>query len=261
MRALRKVGVSIIATFLWMIMAGAAWPVEIEVKISGGFRAAYNKLKPQFEERTGHKLVTVGGASSGTTANAIPARLKRGEPADVVIVTRGGLDRLVKEGHVVAGSEVDLGRSLIGLAVQAGASVPDISTVDALKQVLVAAKTVAYIDSGSGVCVASCQIFRRLGIDSLETKYTKFNSITELGAAVARGDAEVGLHVLSELLPVPGVYVVGPIPDAVQVVITFSAGVATKAKSPIEAKALIEYLASRESGPVIEESGLRPVSR
>lgn len=260
MHTLSNAGKTFATVALYVLTVSAAWPAEINVMISGGFREAYEKLKLQFEERTGHKLVTVSGASGGTSPTAIPARLRRGEPADVVILNRGGLNRLVQDGHAVAGSEMDLSRSFLGLAVKKGSSLPDISTVDALRQALVLAKTVAYYDSGSG-CGAACQLFRRLQIDPTQEKYIKFSSIVKLGAAIANGTAEIGLNQVSELLPQPGVHVVGPVPQALQAMTFYSAGVATNAKQPAEARLLIEFLASNESTPAIEESGLQAISR
>ena len=125
---------------------------------------------------------------------------------------------------------------------------------------LLVAKTVAYYGDWIG-CGASCQLFKRLEIDTTQEKYMKFTSIVELGAAIANGTAEIGLNQVSELLPQPGVHVVGPVPQALQTITFYSAGVATNAKQPAEARLLIEFLASKESAAAIEESGLQSISR
>src|SRR4029077_12786348 len=131
--------------------------------ISGGLTAAYKALVPEFERATGHKVLTAYGPSMGTTVNAIPMRLERGEPADVVIMVGYALGDLVSQGKVVADSRVDLVKSLIGICVKAGAPKPDISSPEALKRALLAAKSIAYSDSASGVYI-STDMFQRLGI-------------------------------------------------------------------------------------------------
>jgi molybdate transport system substrate-binding protein len=241
-----------------VVLAGqAAGAADIDVKISGGMRAAYDKLAPSFEARTGNKLVAVGGASAGSTPTAIPARLRRGEPADIVILTRDSLDALVREGFVVAGSEVDLARSPIGAAIKAGAAAPDISSIDALKRAIEAASSVGYYDNGSGDCLASCVMFKRLGIETTAPKYRKINSGPGTGAAAAKGEVDIAFNQLAELLPVQGIQVLGPVPEEAQSLTVFSAGLATHARSPEQARALLRYLASPEAAPAIEATGLR----
>src|SRR3954462_4180655 len=146
-------------SLLWLVTtAGAA---EVRVMISGGLTAAYNALVPEFERASGHKVVTAYGPSMGTTTNAIPVRLERGEPADVLIMVGYALEDLAKNGKVIAGSSVDLVKSPIAVAVKSGTPKPDISTADAVKRALLAAKTIAYSDSASGVYV-STEMFDKL---------------------------------------------------------------------------------------------------
>ena len=165
---------------------------------------------PEFERATGHKVLTAYGPSMGTTANAIPVRLERGEPADVLIMVGYALDDLAKKGKVIADSRVDLVKSPIGVAVKSGAPKPDISTPDALKRALLAAKTVAYSDSASGVYV-STEMFGKLGIaDEMKDKARKIPA-TPVGEIVAHGDAEIGFQQMSELKPVAGIDIVGPL--------------------------------------------------
>src|SRR3977135_1272309 len=134
-----------------LLLAGAASAAEVQVMISGGLTAAYNVLVPEFERLTGNKVLTAYGPSMGTTVNAIPIRLERGETADVLIMVGYALGDLIKQGKVVADSRVDLTKSLIGVAGKSGPPKPDISTSDALKNARLAAKTVAYSASASGV--------------------------------------------------------------------------------------------------------------
>jgi molybdate transport system substrate-binding protein len=194
-----------------LLLSGAAGAAEVRVMISGGLTAAYKVLVPEFERATGHTVLTAYGPSMGTTANAIPIRLERGEPVDVLIMVGYALGDLAKQGKVIADSRVDLVKSPIGVAVKAGAPRPDISSADTLKRALLTAKTIAYSDSASGVYV-STEMFAKLGIaDEMKDKARKIPA-TPVGEIVAHGDAEIGFQQISELLPVQGIDIVGPLP-------------------------------------------------
>jgi molybdate transport system substrate-binding protein len=242
-----------------VLFMGLADGAEIKVMTSGGFTAAYNELIPEFERATQNKVVTAYGASMGGAPDSIPSRLQRGEPVDIVILAGSALDGLIKEGKVVAGSRVDLVRSSIGMAVRAGAPKPDISTVDALKRTLLQAKSIAYSTSASGVYI-STELYQLLGIaDQVMGKSKRIES-ERVGTVVARGDAEIGFQQVSELLPIPGIDYVGPLPPEVQRVTVFAAGIAVGAKEPDAAKELIRFLASPAAVPAITKSGLEPVT-
>ena len=231
---------------------------EIHVMTSGGFTAAYNELRPAFEARTGNRVMTAYGASMGNASDSIPSRLGRGEPADVVILARSALDGLVKAGRVVPGSQVDLVRSTIGIAVRTGQPKPDISTVAALKQALLAAPSIAYSASASGTYYES-ELLKRLDLEA-EVKPRSRRILSErVGTVVARGDAALGLQQVSELLPIQGIDYVGPLPAEVQRVTVFSAGIASGAKRPEAARTLIDYLASWEVSATVARTGLEPV--
>ena len=241
-----------------LLLASAANAAEVRVMISGGLTAAYKALIPEFERTTGNTVLTAYGPSMGTTVNAIPVRLERGEPADVLIMVGYALGDLVKQGKVVAGSNVDLVTSAIGIAVKSGAPKPDISSADAVKRALLAAKTVAYSDSASGVYV-STEMFQKLGItDAMKDKAKKIPA-TPVGEIVARGDAEIGLQQIAELRPVAGIDIVGPLPPDLQKITVFSAGIATVSKEPDAGKALIKFLASPAARDALVKSGLDPV--
>jgi molybdate transport system substrate-binding protein len=230
---------------------------EIKVVTSGGFTAAYLELVPQYESSTHNKLVTEFGPSMGTTHNAIPIRLERGEAIDVVIMAAPALDDLIKQSKVRAGSRVDLVRSLIGMAVKAGAPRPDIGTVEALKHTLLAAKSIAYSDSASGVYL-STELFPKLGIaDEIKGKSKKIEA-DPVGGVVATGEFEIGFQQISELRPVKGIDIVGPLPTGAQKVTVFAAGIPATATHPEAAKALIEWLASPVAYAAIKKSGLEP---
>ena len=241
-----------------LLLAGSAGAAEVRVMISGGLTAAYQVLVPEFERATGNKVLTAYGPSMGTTVNAIPIRLERGEPADVLIMVGYALGDLAKQGKVIAESRVDLVKSPIGIAVKSGAPKPDISSAEAVKRTLLTAKTVAYSDSASGVYV-STEMFAKLGIaDEMKDKARKIPA-TPVGEIVARGDAEIGFQQISELLPVPGVDIVGPLPPELQKITVFSAGIATVSKEPAAGRALIKFLASPAARDAIIKSGMEPI--
>jgi molybdate transport system substrate-binding protein len=241
-----------------LLLAGSANAAEVRVMISGGLTVAYKELVPEFERLTGNKVLTAYGPSMGTTVNAIPIRLERGEPADVLIMVGYALGDLVKQGKVVADSRVDLVKSPIGIAVKSGAPKPDISSADAVKRALLATKTIAYSDSASGVYV-STEMFEKLGIaDAMKDKARKIPA-TPVGEIVARGDAEIGFQQVSELPPVQGIDIVGQLPSELQKVTVFSAGIASVSKEPDAGKALIKFLASPTASAVIIKSGMEPI--
>jgi len=223
--------------------------------ISGAFSAPFLDVIPGFEGASKYKIVTISGASMGGAPDSIPVRLERGEPADVVIMAAAALDDLITQRKVVAGSRVDLVRSSIGMAVRAGAPKPDISSVDALRRTLLAAKSIAYSASASGVYISN-ELFPRLGIaDQVRGKSQRIES-ERVGTVVARGDAELGFQQISELLPIAGIDYVGPLPAEVQRVTIFSAGIASGSIQRDAARALIDFLASSRVTPAIRKSGL-----
>ncbi len=239
------------------LFAAAAHAAEISVVTSGAFTAAYRELAPEYERATHNKLISQFGPSMGITQNAIPMRLQRGETIDVVIMASGALDDLIKQGKVRGGSRVDLVRSNISMAVKTGSPKPDISTVDALKRTLLAAKSIAYSDSASGVYL-STELFPKLGIAEQLKRKTKKIEADPVGGVVAKGEAEIGFQQLSELIPVQGIDIVGPLPPGAQKVTIFAAGIPVGSKMPQAAKALIDWLASPAAYPAIKRSGLDP---
>jgi molybdate transport system substrate-binding protein len=242
---------------LWLVNPADA--AEVRVMISGGLTAAFKALVPEFEKATGNKVLIAYGPSMGTTANAIPVRLERGEPADVLIMVGYALGDLVGKGKVIPDSRVDLVKSPIGVAVKAGAPHPDISSADAVKRVLLASKSAAYSDSASGVYIEK-EMFAKLGIaDDMKGK-AKMIPATPVGEIVAKGEAEIGFQQISELKPVAGIEIIGPLPDELQKITVFSAGVATGSKEPEAGKALIKFLASPAARDEIIKSGMEPIA-
>jgi len=241
-----------------LLLAGTVQAAEIRVVSSGGFAAAYRALAPEFELETGHHLVVGWGPSMGQTADAVPARLARHEPVDVLIMVGYALGQLVEQGKVAADSRADLARSGIGVVVRAGAPRPDIGSVDALRRALLAAKSIAYSDSASGVYIQN-EMLKRLGIAEQVAGKARMIPAEPVGAVVARGEAEIGFQQISELRPIKGIDLVGPLPPEVQQVTVFSAGIVSNSQEPDAARALIRFLASPAAAPAITESGMEPI--
>jgi molybdate transport system substrate-binding protein len=231
----------------------AASFAQLKVIVSGGFSAAYREVLPEFERTTGIKVTTTSGASFGNDPNTIGAQLRRGVSADVVILSREGLSELIAEGRIVTGTDTDLAQASLGVAVRAGAPRPDISTVESLRQTLLRAKSVTFTTSTSGVYLTTV-LFPRLGIaDEMARKST-----TSGVAAVARGDAEIAVQPVSELLPVPGVDFVGTIPADVQKVNVYAAAVVAGSKETEASKRLIAFLSSERATAAIKKTGMEP---
>ena len=242
-----------------LLLSASASAAEIRVMISGGLTAAFNALVPEFEKQTGNKVLVAYGPSMGTTVNAIPVRLERGEPADVLIMVGYALADLAKKGKVVPDSEVELVKAGIGVAVKAGAPKPDISTPASVKSALLAAKSVAYSDSASGVYV-STEMFKKLGIEDEMKGKARMIPATPVAEIVAKGEAELGLQQISELKPVAGIDIVGPLPADLQKITIFSAGIATASKEPEAGKTLIRFLSSPAASAEIVKSGMEPIA-
>lgn len=233
---------------------------ELVVLSSGGLGAALDALAPGFEAKTGHKINRIFAPSMGTSAEAIPNRLARGEPADVLVMVGAALGKLVTEGKVIATSRVDIANSKIALAVRAGAPKPDISTLDAFKQTLLRAASIAYSDSASGVYIES-EMYAKLGLVSELKPKSRMIVRDPVGGVVAAGGAEIGFQQLAELITIDGIKVVGLIPDEVQKITLYSAAIPVGSRDLVAAKALIDALASPEAAPIIEKAGMEPLAR
>jgi molybdate transport system substrate-binding protein len=256
----RSLRIKFYAVLLACVLVGCtASAQDLTVMSSGGFQEAYKLLAPSYEAKTSSHLTALWGPSMGSTPGAIPMRLSRNEMADVVIMARSELDSLAKKGLVVEGSQVDLVNSRIGMAVRAGAPIPNIATVETFTRTLLDAKSIAYSDSASGVYI-STELWKRLGLENeLAPKSHKIPA-EPVGAVVARGESELGFQQMSELKPVPGITIVGPIPAPLQKTTVFSAGVVTASQHQKQARLLIQFLASPDSCSTISESALEPIA-
>jgi molybdate transport system substrate-binding protein len=246
-----------------LVMVETAFAADVHVMISAGFYHVYSELGPAFERASGHHLVTTRGPSMGDSPESIPTRLARGEAADVVILDGGAADALGKRGLLHTDSKIELARSLIGMVVPAGAAKPDISSVEAFRSTLLAAKSIAYSDSGSGTYL-STTLFPRLGVaDQIAGKSRKVRgppSGEPVASVVARGEAEIGFQQVSELIHVPCVTFVGTLPAEVQPIFSFAGALTSTVQQPEAASALIHFLASPEATTVISKAGLLPPS-
>jgi molybdate transport system substrate-binding protein len=256
-QARRAIRSALLAALL-LLRATSAAADDIVVMTSGAFTAAFLELSSAFERSMGHKIV-IAATSMGTGAESIPNRLARGEVVDVVIVAADALDELIKEGQVRAGGRTDLARSAIGMAVRAGTPKPDIGSLDALKRTLLTASSIAYSASVSGDYLVK-ELFPALGIAEAMASKSRRIERERVGAVVARGEAELGFQQISELLPIPGILVVGPLPPGAQRVTVFSAGIGARAAHVDAAVALIDFLSSASAQPVVAKSGMEPMS-
>jgi len=235
------------------LLALTAWSraeaAEITVLSTVGMQPATTELIAQFERASGHKIVVTYGLAA-----VLKNQFLEGKPADVLILTSPIVEDLAGQGKVVPGSKVDVARSGVGIGVKAGAPRPDIGTPDALKRAVLAAKSVGFSKEGaSGVAFA--KVLERLGIaEQVRAKYK--DTGTKAGEMLVSGDIELGAAQVPELMAVPGVDVVGPLPAELQTVTVFSVGLATEAKEAHGAKALIQFLSGPAAAPVYKAKGL-----
>ena len=225
---------------------------EIHVMSSAAMKAAYLELAPAFERATGNKVVTkwIPGVD-------LLQRVKDGETCDLVIMQASSIDELIRLGRLAHGSRIDLAKSGVGMAVRAGARRPDIGSGEAVKRALLAAKSLAYSTGPSGVYIL--RLFEHLGIAAELKPKSRQVKGEPVGAVVARGEAELGFQQVSELLPVPGIDVIGPLPPEIQHVTVFAAGVHIGAKEPAAATALARFIAAPAASAVIRKTGMEPV--
>jgi molybdate transport system substrate-binding protein len=232
---------------------------EFRVMTSGAFTAAHLALIPQVEQLAKARVVTAS-TSIGTGEMSIPNRLKRGEVVDIVIVAEPLYNQLLADGSVLDEGHKLLARSGMAMAVRAGAPKLDISTVDALRKTLLAAKSIGYSASESGKYFTG-ELVQKLGIaDQVLPKSRLVGGGERVGTVVARGDLELGLQQLSELLPVQGIAHITPLPPEVQKISRFVASVAASCPDKTRARSAIGFLASPEAAPVIEKTGLEPAA-
>ncbi|TNC12354.1 ABC transporter substrate-binding protein [Methylobacterium terricola] len=230
---------------------------DLTVMISGGFALAYAAALPDFERATGLAVRTLSGASQGQGPRTIRHQLAHGTRVDLVILSNEGLHELIQDGRIVEGSAVALATAPLAAAVRTGARKPPIDTVAALARTLAEAHRVVMPGSTSGLFIRDT-VLPRLGLAG-GVRVTMLPRGTDSAAALAAGEADLALGPVSELVDVPGIEVVGPLPDAVQLVQTFAAAIVAGAGAPAPARRLIAHLVSDEAA--IRRTGMEPAGR
>jgi molybdate transport system substrate-binding protein len=247
---------TILATALTLAMSQIAKSAEIKVVSGGAFKQVLTALAAQYEKESGNTL----DITYQTVGQHIALIRDGKEEFDVAVLTPDAIDNLAKDGKIVPGTRADLARVGVGVVVKAGAPLPDISTVDAFKRTLLAAKSVAYIDpkagGSSGIYVAG--LLDRLGIADQVNAKAKLIHGGAVADHIADGEAEIGVHQISEILPVAGVTLVGPLPAEIQNFTVYSAGVSTAAKDAATARALVKFLSGPHALPIIKAKGMEP---
>ncbi|WP_187435674.1 molybdate ABC transporter substrate-binding protein [Bradyrhizobium hipponense] len=242
----------IIAVAASLVLPNLCQASEIKVLASVAMKDAYLELIPEFEQATGHKV-----SAAWSSTPDVQKRIAAGEAADLIILGDSGTEELIRQGKLAAGSRVNFAKSSIGVAVRAGAPAPDISSADAVKRSVLAAKSVAYSAGASGIYLVS--MFQNLGIsDQVKSKTATVKPGEPVGEVVARGEAEIGFHQLSELIPVKGIQIVGPLPSEIQNITVYSGGVHSATKEADAAIALVKFLTGPAAAPIIKKHGLQP---
>lgn len=230
---------------------------QVRVLISGGFSGPYEQLLPEFQRASGIQVITGSASSQGSGPQTIASQLARGVPTDVVILSRQGLAELIAAGRIVAGSDVDLARTPLGVAVRAGAAKPDVTTVEAFKRVVTDAKAVAVPSSTSGIFFKET-VLPRLGIaDQVNVRATPRG--TDATAMVAAGEADVAVMPVSEIVHAPGVELAGVIAEEIQLNQIFAAALVTGSQHGDAARRLIAFLASEGAATAIRSGGMEPL--
>ena len=235
-----------------MLAPAAAGAVELKVMSTNGVKSVLEELAPQFEKATGHKL-TIRFAPAAD----LKGQIEKGEAFDLAILTAAALDDLIKQGKLAAATRANIANSGAGVAIKKGAPRPDIATADAFKRTLLNAKSIAYV--GTGATGANMRkIFAQLGIAEEMKAKTKLLSGISAADAVASGDAELGFTQISEILPVAGAELAGPLPPGIQILTAFPAAVGTGAKEPVAAKSLLDFLRTPAAAALIKAKGMEP---
>jgi molybdate transport system substrate-binding protein len=238
--------------------AAPAAAADVKVLSAGAMKEVVLAVVPEFEKQTGHKV-----SFANDTVGALRRRIEGGEGFDVTVLTPAAIDDLAKKGKVAAGSKVNLAQVGVGVMVKAGAPAPDIGTVEAFKRALLAAKSVAYIDPASGGSsgIYFAGLLDKLGLAEQVKAKAKLKQGGYVADLIVSGEAELGVHQISEIVPVKGVTLVGPLPAEIQYITVYAAGVSAAAQDSEAAKALIKVLTGPATEGVLKAKGMeRPPS-
>jgi molybdate transport system substrate-binding protein len=230
---------------------------EIKVLTAGAYKQVVLALVPAFEQQTGHKVSVDNG-----TAGELQKRIDGGEAFDVAVISPVVVEALTDKGRIVRGSRHDLATVGVGVVVKEGTPKPDISTVEAFKQTMLAAKSIAYIDpkSGGTTGIYIEKLMDRLGIGEAVRAKAKLKMGGYVADLVVSGEAEIGLHQISEIVPVKGAVLVGPLPKEIQNITTYSAGLSTTTKNQDAAQALIKAFSSPDAAKLLKSKGMEPAT-
>jgi molybdate transport system substrate-binding protein len=243
--------VTCIAAALTFLLAHAACAAEIKILCSNGLKAVVDELVPQFEQKTGNKILLTFAPST-----QIQKRIESGEAFDIAVMTAPLIDQEIKAGKLSPDLRTTIARSGLGLSVRAGARKPDIASVDAFKKALLSAKSITYATQGASAAPFEALV-GKLGIASqVKPKYVLRETASQVGQVVADGTVEIGVAPVSEILPVKGVELVGPFPTELQSYVVMTAGLSPNAKDKAAAKALVDFLMAPANLPVIKAKGM-----
>lgn len=244
-----------LAVALYLTAGAPAGAAEVKVLSAGAFKQVVLALVPEFEKQTGHKVTVDNG-----TAGELRKRIEGGEAFDVAVITPAVVDELAGKGKIAAGTRVPLASVGVGVMVKEGAPKPDVSTVDAFKRALIAAKTVAYIDPASGGSsgIYLDKLFERLGIADQIRPKARLKKGGYVADFIVSGEAELGLHQISEIVPAKGVTLVGPLPKEIQNTTTYAAGLSASARDKDASAALIKWLSGPAAAAVLKSKGMEP---
>ena len=234
-----------------LVMANAVDAAEIKVLCSNGIRAVLEELAPQFERETKHKVTVLFEPST-----RLKSRIEAGEAFDLTVLTPALIDDVIKAGKVNAASRTVLARSGLGISIRAGARKPDVSTVDAFKRALLAARSITYASQGASAAPFEALV-EKLGLTAqIKPKYNLRETAAQVGEAISSGKVELGIAPVSEILPVKGVELAGPLPAEIQSYVVMVGGVGTNATDTNAAKRLLDFVIAPANLPVIKAKGM-----
>lgn len=236
-------------------LAGTAGAADLKVLTAGAFKQIVLAMQPEFEKQTGHRLIV-----DNETVGALMKRIEGGEAFDVVIVSPGAVDELIAKGKAAPGSRADLARVGIGVMVKEGAPKPDIATVESFKHAVLAAKTVAFIDPASGGSsgIYLVKLFDQMGIGDQVKAKARLKQGGYVADLIVSGEAELGIHQISEIVPAKGVTLIGPLPKDIQNYTTYAAGISATTTQGDAAKALIKVMSGPAAADLLRAKGMEP---
>ena len=248
---------ALIAGSISLWLAGSASTAEVKVLTAGAFKQVVLALVPDFEKQTGHKVIV-----DNDTAGGLQKRIEAGEAFDVAVITPKVIDELIGKGKIAAGGKTNLASVGVGVVVKEGAPKPDISTVEAFKRALINAKSVAYIDPASGGSsgIYIDKLLDRLGIADQVRPKAKLKKGGHVADLIVSGEAELGLHQISEIVPVKGAALVGPLPKDIQNTTTYAAGISVTAKDKAAAESLVRMFSGPAAAAVLKSKGMDPAT-